>query len=584
MANIEFLLEAVNYEQMFEGMFNVFEGDNQNKVKQAIHKEIKKAKATLKKQDRVTWYLKVLKKTIIDVLDTEFDKDKNRLYTTGLGVFDFDDDEERQRTKERFEKYFKKEIKKLNDISIENSIQSVQQTLPRLEHYLSLPIGGIQNYSWKTQSIDDVLSEFERLEREWKKDSKELIPVDEDDEIIMKMGDYYWVDLEKAYCSKEGDAMGHCGNSPRSGENDTIYSLRQLKKFGNKKYWHPHVTVTLDEDLMVWEVKGRGNDKPADKYIPYVVELFSNGKYVKGQRTGVGYLPENNLYFEDDFTEEQQEKVKTKNPQFEIVEREPIKMVLDEYDLPAFVFFEDFDYGQFTNRPIENGEDMEEVLQNDPELNIANFNKLIDEGLSAYLVCDYDCEVRLETFMNYIKEFMETNRSEVVQAIADLFEDQYNVFINYLDNEIDKEIEGYIDEEFDEFDWTEDTLDAEDKEKMLDKLMNDWDYFLEDYYKRQGTKLGDKVIEYLEELDYLFPNGEEPYNPKHTFYDVVDDGEEFISNRMLQVIKEKKREALGDDYEEGDEKSQAEIDKELGQLEFDFGESLKPKWRNLVIM
>jgi len=77
MANIEFLLEAVNYEQMFEGMFNVFEGDNQNKVKQAIQKEIKKAKATLKKQDRVTWYLKVLKKTIIDVMDTEFDFGKS---------------------------------------------------------------------------------------------------------------------------------------------------------------------------------------------------------------------------------------------------------------------------------------------------------------------------------------------------------------------------------------------------------------------------------------------------------------------------------------------------------------------------
>ena len=41
----------------------------------------------------------------------------------------------------------------------------------------------------------------------------------------------------------------------------------------------------------------------------------------------------------------------------------------------------------------------------------------------------------------------------------------------------------------------------------------------------------------------------------------------------MKNVKENKKRILGDEYEEGDEKSQADIDRELGQLEFDFDES-----------
>jgi hypothetical protein len=200
-----------------------------------------------------------------------------------------------------------------------------------MEHFLSLSIPEIQNYQWNNQSSEEIQNYFIRLEDEWKSNQKQLIPFSEDDTIIKKMNNnFYWVDLETSYCKKEGASMGHCGNSPRSGTDDTIYSLRELKIINGQKYWHPFVTITVDDELMVWETKGRGNQKPASRYIPYVVELFKDKNYIKGIREGVGYLPENNLRFEKDFTDEQQNEIEEANPDFEIAKKLPLVLIYDE--------------------------------------------------------------------------------------------------------------------------------------------------------------------------------------------------------------------------------------------------------------
>lgn len=86
---------------------------------------------------------------------------------------------------------------------------------------------------------------------------------------------YYWIDLGTNSCSEEGEAMGHCATT----NSDTLYSLRKKQS--------PHVTAaienvwqTLEGDKgkvvsYITQMKGRGNDKPVEKYHPYIVELLA---------------------------------------------------------------------------------------------------------------------------------------------------------------------------------------------------------------------------------------------------------------------------------------------------------------------
>jgi hypothetical protein len=97
---------------------------------------------------------------------------------------------------------------------------------------------------------------------------------DETGEIIKTYPDYYWIDLRCNSNNAEADAMGHCGTDTRA---TTLWSLR------DKQTKEPHVTVAVNEkNGTVTQVKGKGNKRPIDKYMSYVIDLFrnyfSNGK------------------------------------------------------------------------------------------------------------------------------------------------------------------------------------------------------------------------------------------------------------------------------------------------------------------
>lgn len=87
--------------------------------------------------------------------------------------------------------------------------------------------------------------------------------------------------------------MGHCGNSFGSYE-QRILSLR--REAGNGK-WVPHLTFVLEPNGYLGQMKGRGNDKPAPKYYPYIVKLLEN-PIIKGIQGG-GYEPDTNFSLSD---------------------------------------------------------------------------------------------------------------------------------------------------------------------------------------------------------------------------------------------------------------------------------------------
>ena len=110
-------------------------------------------------------------------------------------------------------------------------------------------------------------------------------------EIIHKFPDGYYFSLIKDnHCDAESEAMGHCGTAT----NDDMY-LISLRKDG-KPYvtidWHP-------EDKYVHQIRGRGNEKPVEKYKPYLKWLISNPNYVQELKTDEGYASETNFKLSD---------------------------------------------------------------------------------------------------------------------------------------------------------------------------------------------------------------------------------------------------------------------------------------------
>jgi hypothetical protein len=183
-----------------------------------------------------------------------------------------------------------------------------------IEHFLSLPVAKISNYVWTTQPSNKIIKDFEEFEEEWKEASGErAVDIQEGDKLILEFdgGTKGWWLLARGACREEGGAMGHCGNVPSVRTGDRILSFR-VKNQNNK--WTPNLTFILDKDGYLGEMKGRGNEKPAARYHPYIIELLKQTKLIKGIKGG-GYAPENNFRLSD-LSETQREELIKINPEY----------------------------------------------------------------------------------------------------------------------------------------------------------------------------------------------------------------------------------------------------------------------------
>jgi len=101
--------------------------------------------------------------------------------------------------------------------------------------------------------------------------------------------------------------MGHCGNTGSPSDGETILSLR---KHVEGDLWSPHLTFILDRDGWLGEMKGRANDKPAERYHRMIIALLKNPKVV-GIKGG-GHAPEANFALDDLSYSEEKELVAAK--------------------------------------------------------------------------------------------------------------------------------------------------------------------------------------------------------------------------------------------------------------------------------
>lgn len=217
----EFIFEAA-YDSMVASMKQKF--PDQAAI---IDQWVKWSKVTLKKADRVTWFLKVLRANLTQTLGPK-----------ELGTYQFTD------------------MQKLaNDIG----------------HFYGIEYPPIHDYIYKDQTVSQIISDLRQLESKWQSAQTKTkgVPVGAGDYKLFEFGDgtaWWWVD--RAYCPEEGRSGGHCGNVV--GQQKTDQRILSLRNKQNQVI----CTFILEPDGTLGEMKAVNNLKPSEKYHPHILKLL----------------------------------------------------------------------------------------------------------------------------------------------------------------------------------------------------------------------------------------------------------------------------------------------------------------------
>jgi hypothetical protein len=83
---------------------------------------------------------------------------------------------------------------------------------------------------------------------------------------------YYWVNLQTNNSTEECERMGHCGRS----SSGSLYSLRSYRFTPDGKYKvnDSHLTASISNDGILYQLKGPKNSKPKEEYHKFILPLF----------------------------------------------------------------------------------------------------------------------------------------------------------------------------------------------------------------------------------------------------------------------------------------------------------------------
>lgn len=298
----QYLAEAADYKTMWRPIERALTGTGRQReerrlelARNSFESEFSWARKHLKRNDAVTWWMRWVQVRII------------RRHAPPEVV---------QREAER--------VSRLSGIPAADVFLMMPSLADQsvLEHLMSLPIADIQNFRFVNRGMSQnlwitphaVVTKFRRAEDRWKETRKDLMPVNEHAQVILRFPDgYEWVDLQQPFCDAEAQAMGHCGNRPSHRASETVLSLRKRVKLeGGNVMWRPVCTFILDTLTgFLGEMKGRANEKPIADYHPYIVGLLRL-PIIKGIAGG-GYEAHKNFSL-DDLDPETREQLAEEKP------------------------------------------------------------------------------------------------------------------------------------------------------------------------------------------------------------------------------------------------------------------------------
>ena len=299
---------AYDYTEMFRGLLADYPYFSRH-----VKEEIGWAKQHLRKRDRITWYLRWIRLYDYNAVATGLFTNTPQYQQVHGPAKPFD-----LQMVDKYEQLVRKESAKLGHASApilsRELVESHARKQELLDHYLGLPVPEIQNLVWDRQAPSYLFATFHDMEAQWKEETKGVLQPRPGDRPAITFGDgWAWWMLDRGYCEEEARAMGHCGNvAGIRRPYERILSLRKSVRRGEREYYEPHLTFILDtRDSSLGEMKGKGNDKPAPQYHPYILRLLESD--IVDKVKGGGYLPEHNFKL-GDLSEEQREELSQKKP------------------------------------------------------------------------------------------------------------------------------------------------------------------------------------------------------------------------------------------------------------------------------
>ena len=254
----ELLVEAA-YDPLVDAIRRQF--PDQEKM---INDHVQWAKQSLKHPDRVTWYLRILRAYI----EREVDPTKNSEFTKLMGKYNF---------------------------------QSMEQLGADITHFYGYNYAPIENYRFGKNSVEGVIGDLTKFENEWKskqETEKGVEPQEGDYKLLEFSGGYAWWFVNRAYCSEEGRSGKHCGNVVGKDQPD-----QRILSFRNNKN-QVLLTFILEPNGTLGEMKAKNNQKPSEKYHPYIVKLLELPQ-IKGIAKNAGHYAPHMNFNMFDLSEEQ---------------------------------------------------------------------------------------------------------------------------------------------------------------------------------------------------------------------------------------------------------------------------------------
>lgn len=434
------------YRQMLQGMVK-----NDIIPQDVADRTITYARKKLLRNDRIVWWLKWFRIIIT------YDKIVKKLMNEPK---DYDSLDYYKKIEDDLKKLFFKitktkweEIDNKTGLTIQDWNYNFGISGANIDHITGMfeEIPQLEQYQWNIDKTpSELLTDLRIIEREWQQSRKQWVKPQENDKIIDGLvynnGSQAWVMLERGGCRDEGDAMGHCGNMPSQRPGDRILSFRTIRGEEHK----PHLTFILHKNGMLGEMKGRANEKPNEKYHPYIIDLLKQ-PFIKGIAGG-GYAPDNNFELSDLPTEQMETLLEQKpslggpvymykknNRKYSPEIGESLKVLIDDYktyikfDIETGNIIVDT-YGSMADIATELGDNVLEYVAD-----VFNGDKHLDPWVSDDMITERsiinDIYVDLsdgtkEKLKNYIKNsdnVEDENRDDPIFAILDLIDNDDEV-------------------------------------------------------------------------------------------------------------------------------------------------------------
>ena len=341
--------------------------------------------------------------------------------------------------------------------------------------------------------------------------------------------------------------MGHCGNSADYRSGDTVLSLRKIKKQRGRTFSRPSLTFILREGGILGEMKGRENNKPKERYHPYILKLFKikkNGDWLVQYVVGGGYKPEANFDL-DDLSGERLEQLYKVRPDLK-----PLIQIYQEDGLTEDII-----------NKIKSIDGFESI---DKEKDLVLYYAFEDLEELFYIVKSEKDEFNLSQYHEYIKgdEYWSDNQEYHItdDQLEDLYEnalykdkskDLAKKIYNYIKAQYGQEIEEY--ELEDNLNWNSVAnyrtqfkfLDERDDDDIIDQLRNAY----EDG-ERSGAE--SEMYDYFRHglNDLTIKSADEDFEFSFYFTDTYGDGKIYYKMTVPEAIELYSKSKLDENYDD----------------------------------